>query len=465
VGSFKAVRFVLIYTMFLNLVATAAKLIVGFLTGSLSLIADGFDSLFDSISNVIGLIAIYIARRPPDEDHPYGHRRYEILLTMLISLLLFFTCFELLRSAYERFLNPVVPQITVWSFASLLLSIAVHVYVAIYEKRKGEELRSEFLIADAMHTRADIFVSVGVMLGLIVVRAGYPILDVVLAVVIAVLIAKIGFEIVANSTRILTDARAVDVDKVAAIIQQVPGVTSSHHIRSRGQEDDIHLDLHIRVPARMPVAQAHMVAHQVQRKLLESIPGTRDVLVHIEPQPSGGHASGSDTLAGIRKAAQESGEAIHHLIGDEIGGKYFVDLHLEVPDDLTLGQAHARASRLEERIKTGWPEIDQVSIHIEPAVPAIRVCEQLGEAELQRMISAVTHSVPGVFECEATQAHWMEGKLFLAVRCILDETLPVAQAHDIATAIEDRLRRWCPEIAYVSVHMEPACRENPSAGG
>ncbi len=460
--NFKGVRFVLIYTMFLNLVATGAKLSVGFLTGSLSLIADGFDSLFDSLSNVIGLIAIYVARRPPDEDHPYGHRRYEILLTMLISLLLFFTCFEILKSAYERFLHPVNPQVTVWSFASLLVSIAVHIYVTIYEKRKGEELRSEFLVADAMHTRADIFVSVGVMGGLIVIRAGYPILDAALAVGIAALIARIGFEIIGSSTRILTDARAVDVAKVAAIVQQVPGVTSSHHIRSRGQEDDVHLDLHIRVPPRTPVAQAHMVAHQVQRKLLESIPGTRDVLVHIEPQPGGGQPSENDALADVRRVAQESGAAIHHLNADEIGGKYFVDLHLEVPDGLTLGEAHAQASQLEERIKAASPEIAEVNTHIEPALLTASACERPGDADLERMIREATGSVPEVLDCRQIQAHWVEGKLFLAVRCILDESLPIAGAHDIATAIEDRLRRRCPDIAHVSVHVEPASKDRSS---
>lgn len=460
--NFKGVRFVLIYTMCLNLLATGVKLVVGYMTGSLSIIADGFDSLFDSLSNVIGLIAIYVARRPPDENHPYGHRRYEILLTMLISLLLFFTCVEILRSAYQRFLHPVNPQISVWSFASLLVSIAIHIYVATYEKRKGEELRSEFLVADAMHTRADIFVSVGVMAGLVVVRLGYPILDTILAVGIAVLIARIGIEIIGSSTRILTDAAAVDVAKVASIVQQVPGVTSCHHIRSRGQEDDIHLDLHIRVSPEMPLVQAHMIAHQVQRKLLEAIPGTRDVLVHFEPQPGRGQPAENDAVANVRRVAQESGAAIHHLNADEIGGKYFVDLHLEVPDGLTLGEAHAQASQLEERIKAVSPEIAEVNTHIEPALLTASACERPGDADLERMIREATHSMPEVLDCRRIQAHWVEGKLFLAVRCTLDASLPIAGAHDVATAIEDRLRRRCPEIAHVSVHVEPASKDGSS---
>ncbi len=469
--NFRGVRFVLIYTMFLNLVATGAKIAVGYLTGSLSLIADGFDSLFDSLSNVIGLIAIYLARRPPDEDHPYGHRRYEILMTLVISVLLFLTCFAFLRSAYQRLLHPVAPQVTVWSFVSLLVSIAVHIYVTVYEKRRGEELKSEFLVADAMHTRADIFVSLGVMGSLTVVRMGYPILDTVLAVVIAGLIAKIGIEIIQGSTRILTDAAAIDVGRVEAIVQQVPGVTSSHHIRSRGQEDDIHLDLHIRVAPDMPLAQAHLIAHQVQRRLEEAIAGISDVVVHVEPQPGAsvsvqGNAqmvlrarrdwpSEVDILMSVRQVAQEARMPVHHLNGHEIDGEYFVDLHLEVPAGLTLGEAHARASSLEDEIRARAPEIAEVSTHIEPA----RVVYEPGKVrdeQIVQMVRDVAEGLPEVRACRDIQAHWVEGKLFLTVRCTLDEQLPITQAHDITTLIEDRLKRRCADIADVSVHVEPA---------
>jgi len=455
--NFKGIRFVLIYTMLLNLVATAAKLLVGYLTGSLSLIADGFDSLFDSLSNVIGLVAIYLARRPADEDHPYGHRRYEILMTMLISLLLFLTCFEILKNAYERLMHPVRPEVTVWSFAALLLSIAVHVYVTTYEKRRGEELRSEFLVADAMHTRADIFVSIGVMGGLIVVQFGYPILDTLLAVAIAILIARIGVDIIRSSTRILTDSAVLDVSRVTALVRQVPGVLSSHHIRSRGQEDDIHLDLHIRVAPNMALAQAHHIAHQVQRKLLESLPGARDVVVHVEPQPGSSEAPDArmNALAGVQKAAQAAGASVHHLNAHEIGGRYFVDLHLEVPEGLTLGEAHAQASRLEETIRAEAPEIAEINTHIEPALAPALDCGKLDDGRIAQLVEEATRGMPEVLDCHEVQAIRVEGRLLLTIHCILREQLPIAQAHDVTTAIEHRLRRSCAEIAEVTVHVEP----------
>jgi cation diffusion facilitator family transporter len=456
VENYKGVRFVLIYTMALNLVATVAKVAVGYLTGSLSLLADGIDSFFDSFSNVIGLIAIYVARRPPDEDHPYGYRRYEIMMTLIVSVMLFATCFQLLRSAHERLVNPVKPEINVWSFLALLVSIAVHVYVAFYEERKGKALKSEFLVADAMHTRADIFVSVGVMVGLMVVHFGYPVIDTVLAVVIAFMIAKIGFEIIRGSTKILTDAAVIETDRVAEIVRQVPGVESFHHIRSRGQEDDMHMDLHVRVAPDMPLEQAHQVAHEVQRQIQAKIPAVRDVIIHVEPQHKTDSAPSGDLFATVETVAASMGLGIHHLNAHEIAGRYSLHLHLEVPGQWTLSEAHDQASHLEDEIREQRPEVSEISTHIEPA-PANHInCDKLpDDAAVVQKVRELATAVTGVQDCHEVQVRRVGGKLFLTIHCALAEHLPVEQAHDVATLIEERLMRECSGIENVTVHVEP----------
>jgi cation diffusion facilitator family transporter len=215
-------------------------------------------------------------------------------MTLSVSVLLFLTCYQILQGAVQRLRSPVVPQVGFWTFASLFLSIAVHAYTARYELRRGRELKSEFLIADVSHTRADILVTVGVIAGLVVVIMGYPVVDTALAVVIAFLIAKIGVEIIRNSGGILIDAAALETERVEAVVCTVPGVESFHHIRSRGQEDDIHLDLHIRVAPDMSVSQAHWIAHQVEDRLVDEIEGVRDVVVHVEPQPESGQPTQPD---------------------------------------------------------------------------------------------------------------------------------------------------------------------------
>jgi len=455
--NYREVRFVLIYTMLLNLVATAAKILVGWLTGSLSILADGFDSLFDSVSNVVGLIAILLARRPPSKDHPYGHRRYEILMTLIIAVMLFATCFQILRSAYDRLMHPTNPVINIWSFASLLVSIAVHVYVTVYEERRGRELKSEFLVSDALHTKADIFVSVGVMAGLVVVRLGYSIIDTLLAVVIAFLIAKIGFEIIRGSTRILTDAAAVDASKIEALALQVPGVESCHEIRSRGQEDDIYVDLHIRVAPQMPLTQAHQIAHEVQSRIERAIEGVSDVVIHIEPQPGSTDGQGNDIFVRMKRIAAELGVPVHHLNAHEIEGHYVVNVHLEVPEGLTLGQAHRQATLLENRVKTEIPGVAEISTHLEPLARARVSCEaSQDDAQLAASVQEIVGRMRQVRDCHDVSVLRVNGKLFVTLHCTLDENLPIAEAHDISTVIEERLRRECPNLAGVTVHVEPS---------
>lgn len=285
--NYRAIRRVLWITMGLNLVATAAKLAVGYWTGSLSLIADGFDSVFDSASNVVGLVGIYLAARPADADHPYGHRKAETMTALVISTLLFVTTFELIQSAVERLRDPalIVAEVNVWSFAALLLSIAVHVTVVWYELRAGRKLHSDVLVADAMHTRADIFVSLSVIGGLIAVRLGYPLADPILALVIALVIAKIGIDIIREGSPTLMDRVVVSPEEITKITLSVPGVLLCHKVRSHGHETAIYVDLHISVAPSTPIARAHEIAHQVQGRLRERIPHLQDATIHIEPAP------------------------------------------------------------------------------------------------------------------------------------------------------------------------------------
>jgi len=451
-----AINSVLLYTMALNLLVAAGKIAVGYFTGALSILASGFDSAFDAVTNLVGLVATHLAHRPPDEDHPYGHRRYETLLTLGISALLFVSCYEILRGAYERLTNPVVPDVSIWSFASLFLSIAVQMYTSSFEKRKGKELRSEFLLADASHTAADVYVTLGVIAGLVAVRLGYAIVDPLVAVAVVGFIAKIGIDIIRGSARILTDAAALEVPHVAAIVRKVPGVESYHHIRSRGQEDDVHLDLHVRVARDMPTAQAHSIAHEVQRRLVERIEGVRDVIVHIEPESGIDRLPPHDLFFDLREAARDTGAAIHHLNAHEFKGQYFVDLHLEVPAQMTLGEAHAQATLLDDRLQAQMPHVAEINIHIEPAPVTHTISDESPEeSQNVRTVRQLAQNIPGVHDCHDVKVHRAGDDLLVTMHCTLDEHLPITQAHDVATTIEVGLRQEYPGITRVVVHLEP----------
>ena len=278
----KQVNDVLWRVLFLNLVVAAAKIITGLLTASISILADGFHSAMDASSNVIGLIGSTIASRPPDHDHPYGHQKYETFATLGIGLLLLLTSWNVLRSVIERFLQGGAPEVTALSFGVIIVTIMVNWLVVAYEKREGKRLNSSLLLADAAHTKSDIFVSFSVLASLVAVKLGWLWIDAAVALIIVIVIAHTGLKIVRRASEVLADSAVIDIEQVENIVLAIDGVESCHKIRSRGSADAVHLDLHIQVDGQMPLEKAHLLGHNAQDRLMEAL-DVADVLVHVEP--------------------------------------------------------------------------------------------------------------------------------------------------------------------------------------
>jgi len=280
---FEKIRMILFIILLLNLGVALAKLVYGMLTDTLSMQADGYHSLFDGVSNVIGLIGIQIASRPPDKEHPYGHRKFETMATIAIAVLLIFVGFEILHSAIDRFATGMQPDVTSMSFAVMVATMGINLFVTTYEHKQGVLLGSEILIADSMHTKSDIYVSLSVIAGLIAIRMGYPVVDPAIALIIAGVIVRAGILMICQSTYTLCDVSRLDDDAICPVVNSIEGVLECHRVRTRGVVDDIHIDLHIKVSPDMHTDKAHAIAHAVEERLKENFTGVSDVIVHIEP--------------------------------------------------------------------------------------------------------------------------------------------------------------------------------------
>jgi cation diffusion facilitator family transporter len=280
---YKNVRRVLIIVLVLNIAVALSKMVYGWFTNSLSMVSDGFHSLFDGTSNVIGIIGIMIASRPPDKIHPYGHEKFETFASLGIAFLLFITCFEILQSAVLRLYNPQTPDITLVSFLIMGITILINIIVSQYERNQGKRLGSSILIADSIHTRSDVYVSIAVIIGFIAIQMGFTIVDPIIAIIIAILIAKMGVEIIKSSSSVLMDSAPLDENTIRDIVLSVPKVKESHKIRSRGLPSHIYVDLHVTPKSCYSVSEAHKIAHDVENKLKSSIPGIEDVVVHMDP--------------------------------------------------------------------------------------------------------------------------------------------------------------------------------------
>jgi cation diffusion facilitator family transporter len=284
-SNYKSIRNILWLILFLNFGVAAVKIVVGSMIRSASLTADGYHSLTDGSSNIVGLIGLFFASRPVDAGHPYGHNKFETLTGIFIAVMLTVIGVKVILDALSRFANPVTPEVTLVSLLSLLGTLAVNVFVSTYELRAGRRLGSYILVSDSLHTRSDIFVSVGVLASLVGIYFFHlpAWIDPVVSLVVAGFILWAAFGILRSASDILVDKAAVDTEKVRAVVLEFDSVKGIHEIRSRGAGDSLFLDMHILTDPDMTVQESHELIHHIEKHIQEAFGRNASVIVHLEP--------------------------------------------------------------------------------------------------------------------------------------------------------------------------------------
>jgi len=279
-----AVRRVLRGLLVANIAVVIAKAAIGAAAGSLAVIGDAVHSSVDAVYNVLGLIVVRVAAQAPDAEHPYGHRKFETLGALGICVVLSVTCFELVRSAIGRLIaGGHAVQITDFGLVLLLATLGTNVFVAWYENRRGHELQSELLIADAAHTRTDVFITIGVLIGVLFSRQGHLWVDPAVAIVVALLIVRVAYKILSRVVPVLVDERAIPEPTIRRTAQAVDGVISAYGIRSRGGNIGVrYAEVTIAVDPNANVAAAHAIADAVEERLKKDLE-LEEVTVHVEP--------------------------------------------------------------------------------------------------------------------------------------------------------------------------------------
>lgn len=269
----------------LNLIVAAAKIATGTATGAVSVLSDGFHSLTDTASNIVALFGVQMGGAPPDDNHPYGHRKFETMASLGILLFLLLVLREILSAAWQRFQSGGDPVINTMTFVVMGGTLLINLGVVAYERRAARRLQSEVLLADAHHTTSDLMTSITVIIALVGVNLGYAWLDPAASLVVAVFIGYACWEIFKSTSGILADQIAMPEEAIRSVVTSVPEVLGCHHIRSRGSADFVFLDLHIWMDADMPLDKAHSLSHVVKDRLMASFPQIKDAIIHIEPPP------------------------------------------------------------------------------------------------------------------------------------------------------------------------------------
>lgn len=448
------VRRVLVITLVLNIIVAVSKIVIGLATGALAITADGFNSLVDGFSNIVALVANRLADRPPDADHPYGHRRYETVAALAIGGFLLLAAFEVGSTVIERMSGGgEPPNNTPLSFAVMIGTLAINLFIATYEAREGKRLKSELLTADAAHTRTDVFVTISVLISMVFVSLlGWYWVDTAAALVIVVLILRAAWSVLQQTGSVLVDTAPLPPEQLTAWAMEVPSVEEVVRARSRGTPDAPYIDIDVRVAPETTTDHTAAIAAAIRDKMNQEIPGVSEVEVHFVPAENGE----TDYALLARAQADALGLSTHEVRVSESQNGKVLEMHVEVPPGQTLGVAHAQVSQLEQGVQARLPDVAEVITHIEPALTDAAGTLSPDETEtLKRKVLALLQS-------EYPAADWHHLNIYpstdgftLTMHVTLPSQITVEAAHHVAESAETMLRAEMPQFERVTIHTEP----------
>jgi cation diffusion facilitator family transporter len=441
---------VFLITLVLNLLVAVGKIFVGIGSGALSITADGFHSLTDGSSNVLALIANRIAHRPADEDHPYGHQRFETLGALAIGTLLLLTAWEVVRGALERLQTGEGFEVSPLLFVVLISTLVINLFVSRYQIREGKRLNSELLLADAANTSSDVFVTLSVIVSMALVALfGWVWVDTVAALVVVVMIARAGFKILRQTGSVLVDTAPYTPERLTEIVLSIPSVGQVVRARSRGTPDAAQIDIDLRVPPETTAEQTAVLTDVIRQRLEQELKGIAEIEVHFIPNGNGER----DYNALAKVHAHTLGLDVHAVrLTPNTNGKT-LEMHVEVPPRETLAEAHMRVSQLEEKLQSALPEIGEILTHIEPAY-----IDTLPTPEAQSLIDSglklLNETYPGVGWHHA-HVYSQGSGCVLMLHASMPPNITVDAAHHIAESAVTLLRAHLPQLERVTIHTEP----------
>ncbi len=453
------------------LVLVSLKVFLAVATGSLGVLSEALHSGLDLVAAILTWFSVRVSDRPADSGHTYGHGKIESFSAFVETGLLLATSVYIIVEAFVRLLYKQV-HLEPSALAILILGIAMGIDLIRSRAlaRVAREYPSEALEADALHFSTDVWSTFVVILGMVAVWAGQywgitwlQDADPIAALVVAAIVIWIGSRLGKRTMDALLDVAPAGLQKrVIEAVEGLEGVLSIERVRVRRAGNQHFVDVTISVPRSASFEQVHAISDAVEHRVGQIVPA--DVMVHMEPRV----VAGEHLFDAIRAIAARRGLAVHEISADQLDGRLFVELHLEVPEQLSLRDAHRKATELEEEIRT-LPGVaassnradPMVNIHIEPLGTHIASVDgQRGEMRgLGRAIGNYINTLPREYhelvDCHDVHVRQVEHKILASCHCAMDGSLPITQIHDVTAALEDRVKEHFPQVARVTIHPEP----------
>jgi cation diffusion facilitator family transporter len=433
-------------------------------TGSLGVLSEALHSGLDLVAAVITFLSVRVSDQPADERHPYGHGKFENFSAFVETALLLITALYIIFEAFERLffravhIAPSLTAVIVLAFALIIDMTRAKALAGVVKKYPSEALE-----ADALHFSTDVWSTMVVIAGIGLVWAGetwnVPWLvyaDALAGLGVAGVILWVGSQLGKRTIEALLDTAPQGLQQeIARAVSRMDGVLDVVRVRVRRAGNRHFVDATVSVPRTASLEQVHELSDAIEKRIGEIVPA--DVMVHPEPRaPKGEHL-----FEAIRAVAQRMGLAIHDLSAIQQQGMLFVELHLEVDENLSLRDAHRKATELEDGIRDlrGGP-ID-VNIHIEPlgrhiATPDAGVGEmkQLSR-NIETFLNSLTAEYDELVNCHDVRVRQVEHRILASCHCTMKSDLPITTVHDVTAALEDRVKEHFPQVHRVTIHPEP----------
>jgi cation diffusion facilitator family transporter len=433
-------------------------------TGSLGVLSEALHSSLDLVAAIITFLSVRVSDLPADERHPYGHGKFENFSAFVETALLLLTALYVIYEGIVRlFFRSVHVQPSILAIVVLLIALAIDITRARALNRISQKYSSEALEADALHFSTDVWSTMVVIAGVGLVWAGetwnLPWLvyaDAIAGLIVAAIILWVGSRLGMRTLDALLDAAPVDLqNQIARSISAMDGVLAVDRVRVRRAGGRHFVDATVSVPRTSSIEQVHSLTDAIEKRVGEIVPS--DVMVHAEPRAQ----QGEHLFEAIRAVAQRRGLAVHDLSAQQQDGLLFIELHLEVDENLSLRDAHRQASELEEEVLKLPGGAVEVNIHIEPLGRHIATPER-GIAEMKLLSTAIEeflNTLPSEYDelinCHNVRARQVEHHILASCHCTMKGSLLVTQVHDVTAALEDRVKERFPQVSRVTIHPEP----------
>jgi cation diffusion facilitator family transporter len=436
------------------------KVFLAVSTGSLGILSEALHSILDLVAAIITFLSVRVADKPADAEHLYGHGKVESFSAFVETGLLILTAIYIIGEAFHRLLFR-APHIRPSATAIVILALAMGIDFVRSRalNRIAKKYPSEALEADALHFSTDVWSTFVVIVGISAAWLGnrfnipgLATLDPVAALAVAGVIIWIGSQLGRRTLDTLLDVAPGGLsERITRTVNRTEGVLNTERVRVRRSGQRYFVDVTISVPRTASLEQAHAASDAVESNIGRIIPA--DVMVHVEPRAR----NNEHLFETIRAIAQRRGLAVHELSAHHLGGRLFVELHLEVDEGASLRVAHRRATELERDILEATDPQALVNIHIEPLGARIPGAEQM--SGLSRSVQDFLNSLPKEYReltnCHEVHVRTVEHKILVSCHCAMEGGLPITKVHDITAALENRVKERFPEIDRLTIHPEP----------